>query len=63
MGELELARALKRRRQDAKVLMLTGYSPDHEIKDTAPKGVVGWVQKPPQMEQLAQVAAQALSTD
>ena len=36
---------------------------DQETKDTAPEDVVGWVQKPPQLEQLAEVLAQALGTD
>ncbi len=62
-GGLELARALKQRRQDAKVLILTGHSLDQEIKDTAPEGVVGWVQKPPQLEQLAEAVARALGID
>ena len=56
----ELVRALKQHRQDTKVLILTGHSPDQETKDIAPEGVVGWVQKPPQLEQLAEEVAQAL---
>jgi PAS domain S-box-containing protein len=63
VGGLELARALKQRRRDIKVLILTGYLLDQEIKDTAPEGIVGWVKKPAQLEQLAEAVAQALGAD
>ncbi len=63
IGGLELVRALKQRRQDSKVLILTGHSLDQEIETTAPEGIVGWVQKPPQLEQLAEAVTRALDTD
>jgi len=62
MGGLALARVLKQRYQLAKVLILTGHSLDHEILDAVPENVVGWVQKPPHLEQLSQAVAQAMQT-
>jgi two-component system cell cycle sensor histidine kinase/response regulator CckA len=63
MGGSELACALRQHRPDAQLLILTGHSLDQEIKDLAPEGVVGWIQKPPQLEQLAQTIALALEAD
>ena len=60
MGGLELARALNQRHQFTKVLMLTGHSLDQEVLDATPESVVGWVQKPPHLDQLAQKVAQAV---
>ena len=60
MGGLELARELNQRYPTVKVLMLTGYPLDRRTRATAPEGVVGWVQKPPSLEQLARVVAQAV---
>ncbi len=60
MGGLELVRELQQRRLSAKVLMLTGHPLDRTTKSKPPEGVVGWVQKPPSLDQLAEAVAQAL---
>jgi DNA-binding NtrC family response regulator len=63
MSGLELARQLEERRMAVKVLMLTGHPLDEEAKRTMPESVVGWVLKPPSLEQLAEAVAQALGEE
>ncbi|MEE8389912.1 MAG: response regulator [Anaerolineae bacterium] len=60
IGGPQLTRALKQRHPSVQVLMLTSHSLSQETKDTAPEGVVGWVQKPLKIEQLAELVAWAL---
>lgn len=60
MGGLELVQEMKRRRPGIKVLMLTGHPLSELTKESAPEGVVGWVQKPPSLAQLTEAVARAL---
>lgn len=62
MGGLELVQEMKQRRPNIKVLMLTGHPLSELTRESAPEGVVGWVQKPPSLEQLLETVAQALGT-
>ena len=61
MGGLALVRELEERQIALKVLMLTGHPLDAETRRALPKSVVGWVLKPPSLEQLAEAVAQALA--
>lgn len=60
MGGLELVRELEARQMGVRVVMLTGHPLDERTKKTVPGSVVGWVLKPPSLEQLAEAVAQAL---
>jgi signal transduction histidine kinase/ActR/RegA family two-component response regulator len=61
MGGLALVRELEERDMAVKVLMLTGHPLDYETSWALPKSVVGWVLKPPSLEQLTEAVAQALA--
>jgi two-component system cell cycle sensor histidine kinase/response regulator CckA len=60
MGGKALFQALKERGSSVKVAMLTGHPMDEELEDLRAQGLVGWVSKPPSLEQLAQMVAQAM---
>ncbi len=60
MGGLELAQELVTRRLPFKMLMLTGHPLDEQYAFPLPANVVGWLQKPLDMEMLAQGIARAL---
>ena len=60
MGGLELVRELEARHLTPKVLMLTGHPLAEEVKEAVPANVVGWILKPPSMEQLAEAVSRAL---
>jgi two-component system cell cycle sensor histidine kinase/response regulator CckA len=61
MGGLELVQELRQRQLQVKVLMLTGYPLSESTRESTPEGVVGWVQKPPSLEQLSERVAWALA--
>ncbi len=61
MSGLQLFKKLKERNLEVKFLMLTGYPLDIESNETVPEGIVGWIQKPPKLEQLAKTIALALN--
>jgi len=63
MGGLELVRELEARQTAVKVVMLTGHLLDEGTKRAVPGSVVGWVLKPPSLEQLAEAVAQALGEE
>jgi signal transduction histidine kinase/CheY-like chemotaxis protein len=63
MDGVELVRELKQRHSVVKVLMLTGHPLDKATQRSAPQGVVGWVQKPLRLEQLAEAVALALAEE
>ena len=63
MGGMELVRELASLQPGMRVLLFTGHPLSREIKDTVPPNVVGWLLKPPSLEQLAQAVSQALSED
>ncbi|MFN2271223.1 MAG: ATP-binding protein, partial [Anaerolineae bacterium] len=50
---LELTRALTSLHPELTVLLFTGHPLSQEIKDAVPPNVVGWLLKPPSLEQLA----------
>jgi CheY-like chemotaxis protein len=62
MGGLELVQEMRQRRPNIKVLMLTGHPLSESTKESAPEGVVGWVQKPPSLEQLMEEVTRALGS-
>lgn len=60
VGGLVLCRALKKRYPAVRVLILTGYPLEDGGEELKSAGVVGWVRKPVDLDQLAQVVARAL---
>ena len=62
MGGLELVQEMRQRRPNIKVLMLTGHPLSESTKESAPEGIVGWIQKPPRLEQLIETVARALGS-
>lgn len=62
MGGLEMVQALIERQLMVKILMLTGHTLTEEARAIPYPGIVGWLIKPPTLEQLAIAVAQALST-
>jgi two-component system cell cycle sensor histidine kinase/response regulator CckA len=60
MGGKALFQALKERGSNVKVAMLTGHPMDEELEDLRAQGLIGWITKPPSLEQLAQMVARAL---
>ncbi len=62
MGGLELVQTLQTRDPTLKVLMLTGHPLSQETRETVPPNVIGWMLKPPSLEQLARDLRKALSS-
>jgi PAS domain S-box-containing protein len=60
MGGLELVRRLVEMRPAMGVLLLTGHPLSRDVRDAVPPNVVGWILKPPSLEQLANAVSQAL---
>jgi two-component system cell cycle sensor histidine kinase/response regulator CckA len=60
MGGKALFQTLKEHGSNVKVAMLTGHPMDEELEDLRVQGLVGWITKPPNLEQLAQLVARAL---
>ncbi len=64
MGGIALLQALKERGLAVPVVMLTGHPLQEELESLQTQGIAsllaGWLPKPPSLEQLAQVVAQAL---
>jgi PAS domain S-box-containing protein len=60
MGGLELVRELATLQPATAVLMLTGHPLSHETREAMPPNVVGWILKPPSLDQLARAVFQAL---
>jgi len=60
MGGIALSKALIRRNPGIKVVVLTGYPLEDNSKELLMKGIVSWMSKPLQLDQLAQVVHQAL---
>jgi len=59
-GGLELAQKIQGYQPHTRILMLTDHPLDELISDSAPNGIVGWLQKPLSLEQLAKSVAQAV---
>jgi PAS domain S-box-containing protein len=60
MGGMELVRELVSLYPAMGVLLFTGHPLSQEVKDAVPPNVVGWLLKPPSLEQLARAISQAL---
>lgn len=60
IGGMALCQALKKRDPATRTVILTDYPLEGEEKDWESAGVVDWVQKPVDIEQLAQTIARAL---
>ncbi|MCP4536308.1 MAG: response regulator [Chloroflexi bacterium] len=60
MDGIELVHKLNQYHSVVRVLMLTGHPLDESTQKSVPEGVVGWVQKPLRLEQLAEAIALAL---
>ena len=60
MGGRELYRRLKEMDPDARVLILSGYGLGEEVRELISEGVVGFVQKPISMRELARKLRKAL---
>ena len=60
MGGIALLHALRERGLDVSVVMLTGHPLEGEMEDLRSQGLIDWLAKPPDLERLAQVVAQAL---
>jgi CheY-like chemotaxis protein/two-component sensor histidine kinase len=63
MGGASLLYALKERGLQVKVVMITGHPLEKELEDLKAQGMIDWLPKPPNLERLAQVVAQALRAD
>jgi two-component system cell cycle sensor histidine kinase/response regulator CckA len=60
MGGMDLVRELASLHPGLRVLLFTGHPLSQEIKDAVPPNVVGWLLKPPSLEELARAVSQAL---
>jgi signal transduction histidine kinase/ActR/RegA family two-component response regulator len=60
MGGQALFQALKQRGLTLPVVMLTGHPMENELENLKAQGLAGWLFKPPDMEQLAELLAQVL---
>jgi len=60
MGGIALLRSLRQRGLETRVLLLTGHPLERQLDSLQTQGMVGWMLKPPSLEQLAEVIAQAL---
>lgn len=52
---------LRRIRPESKVLLCTGYDRNHAVQELLNQGVVGFIQKPYDLEELAHVCAHVLN--
>jgi len=62
MGGVALLHAVRERALAIPVVLLTGHPLEHELKDLRDQGMVEWLMKPIDLEQLAEVIARALQT-
>jgi PAS domain S-box-containing protein len=60
MGGQTFTRLLREYDPTARVVVLTGHILEEEVDNLREAGVIAWLQKPPSLEQLSQVVAQAL---
>lgn len=64
MGGQAVLRALRQQDPQVKVVFITGHPPEplkRESENLQAHGLSGWITKPPSLEQLSQVVAQALN--
>jgi CheY-like chemotaxis protein len=60
MGGIALLHNLRQQGATVPMIMLTGHPMEEELKSLQAQGLSGWLLKPPQLEQLAQVISQTL---
>jgi CheY-like chemotaxis protein len=60
MGGVALFHALREKSPEIRVVLLTGHPLEDELKNLRTQGLGGWLLKPPSLERLAEVMAQAL---
>jgi CheY-like chemotaxis protein len=60
MGGQALFHALRQRNSGVKMVMLSGHPPGGKLDDLRALGMSAWLPKPLNLDQLAQVVAQAL---
>ncbi|MCX6030967.1 MAG: response regulator, partial [Chloroflexi bacterium] len=60
MGGRELLREVKQRGMTTPMVILSGHPLDDELASLQALGLAGWLLKPPEVEQLARLLAQAL---
>jgi two-component system cell cycle sensor histidine kinase/response regulator CckA len=60
MSGAECFAELRRIRPESKILLCTGYDRNHAVQELMNQGVVGFIQKPYDLDELAQVCADAL---
>ena len=63
MSGTALLHALRERGLTVQVVMLTGHPIKREMEELRTQGMIDWLPKPPELEQLAKVVARALATD
>ncbi len=61
MGGIALCNALRELDPQARILLLSGYPLDPQVRLLSPHGVVGWLQKPFDLEGLAWALSRALA--
>jgi PAS domain S-box-containing protein len=61
MGGQALFHAMRQRGPNLPVVMLSGHPLESELEDLQTQGLAGWMLKPPDLEQLAQLLARALT--
>jgi len=60
LGGIALLHTLRERGLSIPVVMLTGHPLERELADLRAQGVMGWLPKPPSLEQLSQIVGRAL---
>jgi signal transduction histidine kinase/ActR/RegA family two-component response regulator len=63
IGGMALFQALKIQEPAIKMILISGYPLHQEIEDLQAQGIVDWLQKPVNLDHLAQVIARALDQD
>jgi two-component system, cell cycle sensor histidine kinase and response regulator CckA len=61
MGGQALLNAMRERGLSLPVVVLSGHPVENELKNLRAQGLAGWLLKPPRLEELAQLLAQALN--
>jgi CheY-like chemotaxis protein len=61
MGGIALFHAVREQELNIPVILLTGHPKETELEVLQEQGLAGWLLKPPNMEQLAQMVAQAIT--
>ncbi len=62
VGGLELYQMLRRRDPSVKVILISGYPLGDEMEFLRSARITGWIQKPPSLQQLAEVVRRAIDS-